>query len=41
MSAFQPKTYQNSVLESVETYFRACYDLPNPRLAFYLSLIHI
>ncbi|MBK7767412.1 MAG: DEAD/DEAH box helicase family protein [Sulfuritalea sp.] len=35
MSAFQPKTYQNSVLESVETYFRACYELPNPRLAFY------
>ena len=35
MTAYQPKTYQNSVLESVETYFRACYDLPNPRLAFY------
>lgn len=35
MTAFQPKTYQNSVLESVETYFRACYELPNPRLAFY------
>jgi type III restriction enzyme len=34
MSAYQPKTYQNSVLESVETYFRACYELPNPRLAF-------
>jgi type III restriction enzyme len=35
VTAYQPKTYQNSVLESVETYFRACYDLPNPRLAFY------
>ena len=35
MSSYQPKTYQNSVLESVETYFRACYELPNPRLAFY------
>lgn len=35
MTAYQPKTYQNSVLESVETYFRACYELPNPRLAFY------
>jgi type III restriction enzyme len=35
VTAYQPKTYQNSVLESVETYFRACYELPNPRLAFY------
>jgi type III restriction enzyme len=35
VSSFQPKIYQNSVLESVETYFRACYELPNPRLAFY------
>ncbi|MDP2823936.1 MAG: DEAD/DEAH box helicase family protein [Sulfuritalea sp.] len=35
MSAFQPNAYQSSVLESVEAYFRACYELPNPRLAFY------
>ena len=35
MTAYQPKNYQNSVLESVEIYFRACYELPNQRLAFY------
>ena len=35
MSTFQPKAYQSSVLESIEAYFRACYQLPNPRLAFY------
>lgn len=35
MLSYQPKTYQQSVLASVEAYFRACYELPNPRLAFY------
>lgn len=35
MSSYQPKAYQQSVLASVEAYFRACYELPNPRLAFY------
>jgi type III restriction enzyme len=35
MTAYQPKTYQQSVLASVEAYFRACYEQPNPRLAFY------
>ena len=34
MSGFIAKRYQQSVLESVETYFRACHDLKNPSLAF-------
>lgn len=35
MLSYQPKTYQQSVLASVEAYFRACYELPNPRQAFF------
>ncbi len=35
MLNYQPKIYQQEVLASVEAYFRTCYELPNPRLAFY------
>ena len=34
MTAFQPKTYQSQVLESVETYFQACHELPSPSIAY-------
>jgi len=34
MLTFQAKTYQQQVLESIETYFRACHELPNPSVAF-------
>lgn len=34
MTTFQPKNYQAQVLESVEAYFRACHELPNPSVAF-------
>ena len=34
MSSFTPKTYQSQVLESVETYFKACHELPSPSIAF-------
>ncbi len=28
MTSYQPKTYQQSVLASVEAYFRACHEVP-------------
>jgi type III restriction enzyme len=31
---FQAKTYQQQVLESIETYFRACHELPSASVAF-------
>ncbi len=34
MLTFQAKTYQQQVLESIETYFRACHELPSPSVAF-------
>jgi len=34
MLSYQPKTYQQSVLASVEAYFRACHELPSPSIAF-------
>lgn len=34
MSGFAPKAYQQQVLGSVETYFRACHELPSPGVAF-------
>jgi type III restriction enzyme len=34
MSGFAPKRYQQSVLDSVEIYFRACHELPSPSVAF-------
>ena len=35
MSGFQPKRYQQSVLDSVEAYFRACHQYGNADTAFY------
>lgn len=35
MSAFEPKTYQRAVMESVEKYFRACHRIGNADTAFY------
>ena len=34
MLTFQAKTYQQQVLESIETFFRACHELPSPSVAF-------
>lgn len=34
MSVFTPKVYQKHVLDSVEHYFKACYELPSPSIAF-------
>ena len=34
MLSFQAKTYQQQVLESIESYFRACHELPSPSVAF-------
>jgi type III restriction enzyme len=34
MPTFQAKTYQQQVLESIETYFRLCHELPSPSVAF-------
>ncbi|WP_295430443.1 DEAD/DEAH box helicase family protein [uncultured Thiodictyon sp.] len=34
MTTFAPKTYQSQVLDSLETYFRACHELPSPALAY-------
>ena len=34
MTHFAPKTYQQSVLDSIEAYFRACHELPSPGIAF-------
>ena len=35
MSGFQPKRYQQSILDSVEAYFRACHQYGNADTAFY------
>ena len=35
MLTFQAKTYQQQVLESIETYFRKCHELPRPSIAFH------
>lgn len=34
MTAFQAKTYQSQVLDSVEAYFKACHELTSPSIAF-------
>lgn len=34
MSTFAPKTYQQQVLDSIETYFKTCHELPSPSIAF-------
>lgn len=34
MTSFEPKVYQQQVLESCEAYFRACHELPSPSVAF-------
>lgn len=34
MTTFAPKTYQQQVLDSVETYSKACHELPSPSIAF-------
>ena len=34
MITFAPKTYQQQVLDSIETYFKACHELPSPSIAF-------
>ncbi|MGE4073886.1 MAG: DEAD/DEAH box helicase [Lysobacterales bacterium] len=34
MSTFAPKVYQQQVLDSVETYFKACHELQSPSIAF-------
>jgi type III restriction enzyme len=34
MASYEPKIYQGQVLESVETYFRACHEFPKASLAF-------
>lgn len=34
MTAYQAKTYQSQVLDSVEAYFKACHELPSPSIAF-------
>jgi type III restriction enzyme len=34
MSGFDPKIYQQQVLDSVEAYFKACHELPSPSIAF-------
>lgn len=34
MTTFAPKTYQQQVLDSVEAYFNACYELTSPSIAF-------
>lgn len=34
MSSFQTKSYQSQVLESIESYFRACHELPTASVAF-------
>lgn len=30
MTAFAPKIYQQQVFDSVEAYFKACFELPSP-----------
>jgi type III restriction enzyme len=34
MTTFAPKSYQSQVLDSVESYFKACHELPSPSIAF-------
>jgi len=34
MTSFAPKIYQSQVLECIETYFKACHELPSPSIAF-------
>lgn len=34
MATFAPKIYQQQVLDSVESYFKACHELPSPSIAF-------
>jgi type III restriction enzyme len=34
MNAFTPKTYQAQVLDTLESYFKACHELPSPSLAY-------
>jgi type III restriction enzyme len=34
MPGFAPKIYQQQVLDSIETYFKACHELPSPSIAF-------
>ncbi|HRW66802.1 MAG TPA: DEAD/DEAH box helicase family protein [Candidatus Competibacter sp.] len=34
MNTFAPKTYQSQVLESIESYFQTCHELPSPSIAF-------
>lgn len=34
MASYQPKVYQQQVLESIEAYFRACHELPSASVAF-------
>ncbi len=41
MNAFAPKNYQQQVLDSVETYFKACHDLPSPSIAFTATTEHL
>ena len=41
MAAFTPKNYQRAVLESVESYFRACRELGNANTAFYQTTLEL
>ena len=41
MAAFIAKNYQNSVLESIENYFRACRELSNANTAFYQTTLDL
>jgi type III restriction enzyme len=34
MNSFEPKIYQQQVLESCEAYFRSCHEMPSPSVAF-------
>jgi len=41
MPSFNPKKYQSSVLESIEKYFRACYQEGNANTAFYKTTLEL
>ena len=41
MAAFIPKNYQSAVLESVESYLRACRELGNANTAFYQTTLDL
>lgn len=41
MAAFQPKAYQQSVLDSIEAYFRACHDCGDANRAFYDTTLRL